>query len=53
MDPIPSKQQVICPFAFNDKEGRKKGLRPDQQIHIYTALGVLRISSKIIQDYTC
>jgi hypothetical protein len=38
MDPIPSKQQAICPFAFNDKEGCKQSLRSDHQIHMYTAL---------------
>jgi hypothetical protein len=40
MDAIPSKEQAACPFAFNEKEGCKEGLRPDHQIHMYTALGV-------------
>jgi hypothetical protein len=40
MNPVPSRKQAICPFALNEKEGREQGLRPDHQIHMYTALGV-------------
>jgi hypothetical protein len=39
MDPVPSKQQAICPFALNDKEGREQSLRPDHQVHMNAALG--------------
>jgi hypothetical protein len=40
MDPVPSKQQAICPFALNDKEGREQSFRPDHQVHMHAAHGV-------------
>jgi hypothetical protein len=40
MDPVPSKQQAICPFALNDKEGCEQSLGPDHQVYMYAALGV-------------
>jgi hypothetical protein len=40
MNPVPSKEQAIRPFALNDKEGCEQSFRPDHQVHMYTALGV-------------
>jgi hypothetical protein len=40
MDPVPSKQQVVNSFAFNDKEGCEQSLGPDHQVHVHAALGI-------------
>jgi hypothetical protein len=40
MDPVPSKQQAISPFALNDKEGHEQSLGSDHQVHVHAALGI-------------
>jgi hypothetical protein len=40
MDPIPSEQQAISSFAFNDQEGREQSLGIDHQVHVHAALGI-------------
>jgi hypothetical protein len=51
MDPVPPKQQAIGSFAFDDKEGCEQCLGPNHQVHVHAALGIRRISSKIVQNY--
>jgi hypothetical protein len=40
MNPIPSEQQAVSPFALNDKEGREQSFGRDHQVHMHTALGI-------------